>query len=259
MVPRVLLAISLLMIAVACQKEEISPVTQDAYVAVEENASNMQDEDNISSDVYEKSTLNILGATNANQIPAQMFAVNPIYKTSYYHYKQPDNVSCSWTTYVNCINCIVSANNTFCYPTPISIVRYRCQNYYPGVQTNGASHILALEWHVGKYDNSYVYYNRKSTEDRWLATKLMLNHINTYRTPFIVRSSMNGVGHYRLIFSIDWKQSESLSMVYYTDCYPTQSNGSSFQSNVRSMRLVDMLNSMKVGATYYNMLFMWPK
>lgn len=201
-------------------------------------------------------TLSILNTTNASQIPSQMFAVNPIYKTAYYHNKQPDGLSCSWTSYVNCINCIVTANNNYCYPTPISIVRYRCTAYYPEASTKGATNILALAWHLMTYDQGYIHYLQKSTSSRWEATQYMLYHITSYHTPFVVRSSINGIGHYRVVFSIDWKQSENSSIVYYTDCL--YANATTFNGNLRSMSLSDFLTFMKVDANAYNMLFMWP-
>ena len=206
---------------------------------------------------FKTSSTSILSTTSANQVPIQMFAVNPMYKTAYYHYKQPDGISCSWTSYVNCINCIVTANNNYCYSTAISTVKSRCQNYYPQASTNGSNSILALEWYAGKYDYNLINYNRKSTGNRWDATKNMLAHINSYHSPFVVISSMDNVGHFRVVFSIDWKQSETTSTVYYTDCwYP---NTGSFNTNLRSMSLYQFLNLMTTNSAYYNMFFMWPK
>jgi len=247
----VLLAIFLLIIVGACQKES------EILSSKNEEISDVTHDSTFSEPQLKISSSNILSATSPNHIPSQMFGVNSIYKTAYYHYKQPDASSCSWTSYVNCINCIVTANNNYCYPTPITTVRYRCQQYYPNVSQYGASHILALEWHAGKYDQGYMYYSRKSPTNRWDATKYMLAHINSYHTPFVVRSSMNGIGHYRVVFSIDWKQTESASTVYYTDCW--YANAGSFNGNIRSMSLADFLNAMTVGASCYNMLLMWPK
>lgn len=247
-----MLAVVLLMVLGACQKEEINPTVP----ALEEGVGNPDPGDSGEMQLKIASST-IMNATSASQIPSQMFAVNPIYKTAYYHYKQPDNVSCSWTSYVNCINCIVTANNNYCYATNINTVRSRCQNSYPEVHKNGANHISALEWYVWKYDQSHVYYSLKSESNRWSATKEMLAHINNYHTPFVVRSSMGNTGHYRVVFSIDWKKTESASTVYYTDCW--YANNGSFNSNIRSMNLYTFLNYMIINAKYYNMLFMWPK
>lgn len=247
----IFLVIPLLIMIGACQKES------EIFSSKEENISDMNSDSLLLEAGLKTSSSTILNATSPSQIPIQMFGVNPIYKTAYYHYKQPDAHSCSWTSYVNCINCIVTASNSYCYPTPISTVRYRCSNYYPNVSQYGASHILALEWHTATYDNGYVNYSRQSPTNRWTATKKMLAHINSYHSPFVVRSSMNGVGHYRVVFSIDWKQTESASTVYYTDCW--YANAGSFNANIRSMSLADFLNAMTVGASCYNMLLMWPR
>ena len=241
----------------ACQKdEEISPLRDEASSYVNNEA--IVDAITLDPSIMQPkiSSSSILNATSMTNIPKQMFAVSSIYKPAYYHNKQPNGTSCSWTSYVNCINCIVTANNNYCYPTSISTVRNRCTNNYPAVNTNGASHILALEWHVNTYDNGYVAYDRQSPTNRWTATKKMLAHINTHHSPFLVRSSIGGIGHYRVVFSIDWQQSEAASTVYYTDClYPD--NGS-FSANIRSMSLNNFLTYMTVGASCHNMLFMWP-
>lgn len=248
------LVIVLLLSMAACQKDQ--DINPSVPVPQNGNVGNPYPGD--SGDVPLKiSSSAIMSASSPSQIPKQMFAVNPMYKSAYYHYKQPDLVSCSWTSYVNCINCIVTANNNYCYGTPISIVRYRCQQYYPNVQTYGANHILALEWHLATYDTDKVNYSRRSTTNRWEATRRMLAHINSYHTPFVVRSSTGSTGHYLVAFSIDWKQSETASTVYYTDC--SYANAGSFNANIRSMSLYSFLNKMTAaGATCYNMLFMWP-
>lgn len=254
----VYLAIVLLMVLGACQKENETINPQVPSTSVDTGTLDPGDSgDSLIMNMNLKiSSSSILNASNPSQIPKQLFAVGSIYKTAYYHYKQPDAVSCSWTSYVNCINCIVTANNNYCYFTPISTVRYRCKNYYPQVNTYGASHILALEWHVQSYDTRYVNYSRQSPTNRWAATKQMLAHINSYHTPFVVRSSMGSTGHYRVVFSIDWQQTESASTVYYTDC--AYADAGSFSLNIKSMSLYSFLNSMTVGATSYNMLLMWP-
>lgn len=202
---------------------------------------------------YEKSAkiVDILSAKSSKDIPAKFFRVASMYKENYVHLKQPDGKSCSWTTYVNCINCIVTANNDFCYSTSISTIRKRCsnKNKYP-------NSISALVWYAQTYDDDLVDSYSKSFSSRWTTTKFMLNFINENRVPFVVISSLNGVGHYRLVFSIDWKQSESKSIVYYTDC--AYSDKGSFDSNIKTKKLSDFLDSMVETNDYYNMLFMTP-
>jgi hypothetical protein len=203
----------------------------------------------------------ILNATSASQIPRQFFDSYLEYKAWYQHQKQPNSTSCSWTSYVNCIGTIVrgaSANMTQ-YTTSISTVKYRCANYYPQVNTYGSNSIMALNWHTGAYDGSKINYKLQSTSDRFAAVKYMLAHINTNHTPFVVISKMNNISHYRVVFSIDWKQSETTSMVYYTDCaYASQGN---YFANQQSMTLQSFLNLMlnPPVVNYYNMLFMWKK
>lgn len=243
-----MLMLALLIGLSSCQKDDTSPIRDET--------SSTAPNDSLGTQQLKSTYVSILNARNPNQIPSQMFAVNPIYKTAYYHYKQPDGSSCSWTSYVNCINTIVTAKRNYCYPTPINIVRQRCTYTYPGASRYGASHILALEWYAAKYDQNHINYLRRSSTNRWESTKYMLDQINKYHTPFVVRSSMSSIGHYRVVFSISWQQSESKSIVYYTDCW--YANAGSFNANLRSMNLYDFLNAMKVNADCYNMLFMWP-
>ena len=207
------------------------------------------------------SSSTILNATSASQIPSQIFDSYADYKIWYYHKKQPTTTSCSWTSYVNCIGTIVrgASANTIQYTTPINTVQYRCTNYYPQVNTLGSNSITALNWHVGAYDNAKINYRLKSTDTRWIATREMLAHINTYHTPFIVLSKMNSTSHYRVVFAIDWKVGGTGSTVYYTDCwYSSQGN---YFDNQRSMSLTSFLDLMLNPPTvkYYNMLFMWKK
>lgn len=202
--------------------------------------------------IYEKSAkVDILSARSPKDIPSKFFRVASMYKENYVHLKQPDGKSCSWTTYVNCINDIVTANNNFCYSTSISTVRRRCSNKF-----DYPNSISALKWYAQTYDDDLVDVYSKSTSSRWTATKYMLNFINENHVPFIVVSSTNGIGHYRLIFSIDWKQSESKSIVYYTDC--AYSDKGSFDDNVRTKKLSEFLSSMIETTNYYNMLFLMP-
>lgn len=237
----------------SCQKDQDIPTSAPILQSADLNDPSLGDSSHLSLKI---SSANILNATNANQIPSQLFAVNPIYKTAYAHYKQPDWVSCSWTSYVNCINTIVTAHNNYCYGTPISTIRYRCEHYYPERNVYGASHVLALAWHLSTYDYKQVCFSRSSTNNRWEATKQMLSHINTHHSPFLVRSSINSVGHYLVVFSIDWKQSESSSIVYYTDC--CYADNGTFNANIRSMPLATFLDRMVgAGAHYYNVIFMW--
>lgn len=210
------------------------------------------------------SSSTILNASNANQIPSQMFGVNPIYKTYYTHIKQRPG-ECSWTSYVICISDIVAANNNFCYPTTINTVKNRCVSHANAIGIN-EFRIDNLNWYAGAYDASKIGWSLVSKSSKFAAIKEMLNHINTYRTPFLVVSSIGGTGHYRVVFSIDWKKGESGSTIYYTDCnYPSGASpgvvsNPSFSANYRSMDLTQFMSTMTGSfASYYNMLFMWPK
>ena len=208
----------------------------------------------------------IMNANSANDIPTQMFGVDPKYKISYQH-KKMNYINgfgkCSWTSYVIAASCIIRGNYSwYSYPvndTKVDQVMNACKNRQ-GSYANGAL-ITALQWYCNTNDNFKLSCFQKSTANsssgRFLAIKYMLDHIYTEHSPFLVISSSGNCGHYLVVHSIDWKKGGTGSMVYYTDCLYMGSN-TSISANLKSMDLSSFLNKMVVATSYYNMLFLWP-
>ena len=260
------LALIVMMFALAsCQKDQNTnpptPASQGAMV--NPDAGNPQ---------LKISSSTILNATSASQIPSQFFKVDQIYKNSYIHLKQRP-AECSWTSYVMCVGSVARANNkTYSTSlTQVSTVRDRCNAHAATFPSSSISsygdYIGNLDWYAGAYDNTKItrqFTAIQSNSGQFAAIKQMLAHINTYHTPFVVRSSINGEGHYRVVFSIDWRVGQTNSVVYYTDCnlpsgvaagVPTNSG---IEANLQSMDLTQFMSLMIVGANNYNMLFIRP-
>lgn len=265
------LAVLLLMILGACQKEEISPVESPEITTVvdEQTSSDMSSvEDSILSDTTLKNYyLDILGATDANQISTGYFRVDSKYKTSYQHMKQQYDANygkCSWTSYVIAISCIIKGNCSGCsYPVSydkVNTVRSICMG---GNSPAYGAQITRLKWYCNTYDYHKVSctLESKSTSERFTAVKLMLNHLYTYNSPFLVISSCptnsGYVGHYLIVHAIYWKKGGTGSTVYYTDCNSMGAN-SSYYNNLKSMNFTTFLNLMVEAPNNYNMLFLRP-
>ena len=205
----------------------------------------------------------VMNASTANDIPTQMFGVDYKYKMSYQHLKQRSGTiygECSWTSYVIAMSCIIKGNCNYCsYPVSyakVDEVKNRCSNQFGGL-ANG-SLITSVCWHANTYDYSKITGTTvvKSPSYRFDAIKYMLDHIANYHAPFLVISSMNGIGHYRIVFSIDWKRGGTGSTVYYMDCY--YADQGSFYANLKSMDLTIFLNSMLGACSNYNILLLKP-
>jgi len=205
----------------------------------------------------------ILTATNANQIPSQMFQVNPIYKSAYVHLLQYSG-ECSWTNYVLCTGAIARANGNV-YPAThakVTAVKNDCIGH--AGTTLAASNISTLNWYAGAYDygiiDKQLCATAQTTAGRFDMVKYMLAHINTYHSPFIALAldPNTGVGHYLIVWSIDWQVGGTGSMIYYTNTLlPVQTT---FDMNLKSCSLTTFLNWMQnnTQANYYNCLFLWP-
>lgn len=185
------------------------------------------------------------------EIPVKSYRLATIYRGSYQHLKQPDYTSCSWTSYVivagtiaNTYSCIYEVSSNKVYS-----VKSSCSN---------SSMITSLQSYAENYDKNYFSVTRPNIGvNTFAAVRYMIGHIDTYHTPFLVVSSMSGIGHYRIVHTIEWYGSLTNSYVYYTD--PALAGYTSFDANIRSMRLDQFLNSMLATTVSYNMLFFVPK
>lgn len=199
----------------------------------------------------------ILNANSAWDIPTQNFHAAQIYKNNYVHLKQPDAVSCSWTSYVVVAGTIAKAKG-YSYTVNTNHV-YNVRNWCNN-NTNTPNSILSLESYRASNDPDKVFGNRvsfsKNSNGRFAFVKKILNHISTKQTPFLVTSRLGNTGHFYIVWSVNWVQGGAGSVVYYTDVNsPAQS---SFSNNVKSMNFTDFLNLMQTdNNNYYNALFLW--
>jgi len=209
----------------------------------------------------------ILNATSASQIPSQTFTTYTIYKSSYQHMKQrPLSVSgygeCSWTSYVIAAACIIKANCSPCsYPVSnakVAAVKAACVQHANGSIPNGAL-ITNLKWYCNTYDYQRLICTTesKTQSERFLAIQLMLAHLNSYHSPFLVISTSGGLGHYLIVHTINWNCGGTGSIIYYTDC-ATIAGNTTYTSNLKSMNFTTFLNLMITSTVKYNMLFLRP-
>lgn len=236
----VFLAVMLLMIMSACQKEEISPAIEPDFTAVEENASSTIEDSLSSDDVHLKiSSSSILNATNANQISSFYFASAWKYRSKYQHIKQYSG-ECSWTSYVLATAAIVNGNlGWYHYPvnhTKITQIKNWC----------GSSYIERLRDYANQKDYTWfpsVYLCKKSktSSGRFSMIKQMLYHLLVYQKPFLAIITRNGISHYVVVWNINWKQGGTGSYIYYTD---PLDNPTTFNYQLKSMSFSTFLDKM---------------
>jgi len=245
----------------ACQKDEVSPIGKKENITIEDNISNNHEEN---SDMNLKNYyLDIMGATSANNIPSMLFTTNIKYKNSYQHIKQEYDANfgkCSWTSYVIIASCIIKGNCSNCsYPvsySKVNAVRSAC------IGNNSAAYgaqITRLRWYCNTYDYQKLSCNLESQtpSNRFVAVKLMLNHLYTKNSPFLVIGTSGTVGHYLIVHAINWISGGTGSIIYYTDCSMIGST-SSYNNNIKSMNFTTFLDRMVIAPNNYNMLFIYP-
>ncbi len=258
-----LIVFALLIISLGSCKKEKYPLDENSGDEPQ-NGISINDE-NSSTGQMKIASSTILNATNASQIPSQMFAVNQVYKTAYSHMGQPDGSSCSWTSYMLAIGSIARGNgNAYeCSPAKVYRIKEKCLEISP----NDPKLITTLRSFGNTYDSQYIsaiYENgANNPTGRFIAIKKMLTHINTYHAPFLVIGThyyANGTkgAHYLVVHSIDWKVGGTGSTVYYTDCAFNCINGCSINPNLKSMNFTTFLDRMVERCQVYNMLFLRP-
>jgi len=191
----------------------------------------------------------VFAAKTYAEIPIKSYRLATIYRGSYQHLKQPDKTSCSWTSYVIVAGTMINTNS--CYPVTADKV------YKVKAACSNSSMITALQTYANNYDKTYFSLARPSLgTSAFNAVKYMIGYIDTYHTPFLAISSMSGIGHYRIVHTIEWYGSITNSYVYFTD--PAVVAYTNFDTNIRSMRLDQFLSSMLVACNNYNVLFFVP-
>jgi len=229
----VFMAIILLLCLGACQKEkeEISPVMDEVSSSVNNN-----DSSSVSTGDPKSYILNY---TSASQIPSQFFTSKWAYKNKYVHIKQYSR-ECSWTSYVLAAAAIINGDlGYYYYPvthTKITSVKNWC----------GSSYIERLEKYANQVDNNYFWSTylckeAKTSTGRFNMIKKMLDHLYVYQKPFIAIITHNGIGHYVVVWDIDWKCGGTGSTVYYTDPLDTPTL---FMSQVKTMSFTSFLDKM---------------
>lgn len=182
--------------------------------------------------------VDILNASSIQDLPLNFFRTDQVYKNNYIHLQQKSG-ECSWTSYVLCAGAIAKGKG-YSYDVnynKITTVKNWCGNSY----------IERLRDYAQQVDNTflgntYLSKESKTSSGRFSTIKQMLNTINLYKSPFLAIITSNGIGHYVVVWSIDWKQSETNSIVYYTD--PLDLPKTTFDLQVKSMNMSDFLDKM---------------
>jgi len=250
-----------ILIFASCSKENTGVTPSSIH---QENAIYNDTQEDSSSNpnpnILKMSSSSILNASSANQIPSQYFQVKTKYKNYYTHLHQPDNNSCSWTSYVLCAGDIVNGNwqSTF-YPVTKSKI-YAVRNY-----CNYSIYMTDLAEYPSHVDNIYfpnyyhLYKNNNST-GRFQTIQQMLYHLYMYQSPFIVISTLGSYGHYILIWDINWVCGGTGSTVYYTDPHDNPISGGGYYGQYHTMSLTTLLNRMippiNPSTVRYNALFL---
>lgn len=243
----------------SCQKEGIPPVTQETTSSRNTPSSDQPplpdmetfstidpwNDQSPSTANMKVSPSNIMSATNANQIASRFFSSASIYEDAYIHITQYDG-ECSWTSYVLCASAIANGNANACvYPAThdqITSVKTWC----------GDSYIDQLQAYASQNDNAYfsdpsLFKEEKTSAGRFTMVKNMLYHLYVYQKPFIAIITSNSIGHYVVVWDIDWKCGGSQSLIYYTD---PLDDPTAFSSQLKSMSLTSFLNKMGPSNSY---------
>ncbi|EAY29461.1 hypothetical protein [Microscilla marina] len=211
----------------------------------------------------------VLDAQTSNNIPSKFYRVNPVYKDAYVHLRQGYN-ECSWASYVLTTGAIARAKGRDYEVTQnkISRVKDKCkEKCHSSPDPFCGAYITDLEWFAQTWDYTNVSKNRVSCSNnesgRFSMVKNMLNHIETKQTPFIAIGSTfqsNGkrIGHYYIIWSIDWKRGGRGSTIYYTD--PLDDVKPHFNNQIKAESFSTFLDKMAghyPSPKVYNVLFLW--
>jgi len=188
---------------------------------------------------FKTTSSSILNATSASQISSTFLTSKWAYKNKYVHTTQYSG-ECSWTSYVLCAAAIINGDlGYYYYPvthTKITYVKTWC----------GSSYMERLRDYANIKDNLYFYNvslckESKNSTGRFNMTKQMLYHLYLYQKPFISIITSSNIGHYVVVWDIDWVCGGTGSTVYYTD--PLDSP-TIFMSQVKTMSLTTFLDKM---------------
>jgi len=193
------------------------------------------------------------------------YAVDAKYKNAYVHQKQKTydgTGGCSWTSYVLAAAAIIRGKGNLNYPDKAGGYDAKIQHCFDWcnvkdnqVSGSGRTGIATIESYCKKVDQNAGYpiqcvlqaFDKSNHQD---AAERMVQHINSYHTPFLFIGAANGIGHYLICWTIDWSGSPATSIVYYTDtAYASNDN------NFREANLETFLSNNVMD--YINFLFLY--
>ncbi|WP_338793342.1 hypothetical protein [Bernardetia sp. MNP-M8] len=187
----------------------------------------------------------ILSANSYSDISVGIYRSQSKFKYAYQHLKQKPG-ECSWTSYV-CAVAAIRRGNGLSYEVnypKVTRVRNACNN---------SSYITKIKWFAENYDDRSTYLTAPTSQ--FQAVKNMINHLDTYQSPFLIIGKVSGISHYRTVWSINWQGSIYNSTVYYTDTLnPTESN---INNQFKPINFAAFLANMRSGSSFggHNMLF----
>ncbi|MDR3124702.1 MAG: hypothetical protein LBU10_02325 [Endomicrobium sp.] len=187
--------------------------------------------------------------------------VAAIYKNAYKHLKQLSG-ECSWTSYTLTAAAVARGNGSN-YPNNIANpveANYRSKITHVRTMCVDTSYIWKLEWYGQNVDHPaystispYLVVREANEFDNAVYAFLAERRIN--QKPCIFLGSKGGIGHFYILWDLEWNGTAASSVVYYTD--PDSGSTTSFSSyNDRKnyMSLSSML-STKLSGNKYNFLF----
>lgn len=193
--------------------------------------------------------------------------VKQTYKNSYQHLKQLGG-ECSWTSYVLTTAAVARAKGEK-YPmnktNPVA-QDYRSKITHVRTLCVDTAYIWKLDWYARTVDNpayssispkivveSVVVGDESGSFDR--ATFTFLRERRKNQAPCIFLASKYGVGHFYILWDLEWNGTAANSYVYYTDADTgSQTSLSSYNTRKNYMTLAEML-SLKLSSNHYNFLF----
>lgn len=163
--------------------------------------------------------LEIAGLERSVEYEHRLYRAESKYKTAYRHLRQQQS-ECSWTNYVLAAEAIVDANYGRNYFVTASGSVAKKIEHCKG-ECRGSTHINTINDYSQTWDSQkYGFTTKVATTGKTNHTgaiKRMLAHLSEEKTPLIYITSENNIGHYIIIWSIDWRGSIENSTVWYTN------------------------------------------
>ena len=192
------------------------------------------------------------------------YYVSSTYKNAYKHIKQPDGTSCSWTAYTLAAAAIARGNSEsypsgLSNPTPTDYVN---KLWHVRTILNGSKRIDSLAVYANTTDHP-TYNSISATpwghSDFDTATFKLLGERKLYgndKPCLFVSTTSTGLGHYVIIWDIEWGGTAANSTVYVTDPNSgSKTTFSSYSDRVYSVNMQNLLQSKPAGQNYSFLFF----